>query len=162
MTGAPLGYISPLAVIGDPPEHRDFRALDHDAFFRPMIQQSALLEAFVTVDSGTVRHTLIGRRTWLGKHVHIGHDAVVGDDCEIMAGTVIAGHVDIGDGVRIGIGATVKPFVMIGAGARIGMGAVVIRDVPAGEVWAGNPARELRVRESVDEVELHLGFPVTA
>ena len=37
-------------------------------------------------------------------------------------------------------------FVQVGDDARIGMGAVVVTDVPAGEVWAGNPARPIRQR----------------
>lgn len=32
----------------------------------------------------------------------------------------------------------------IGNGAVIGAGSVVTRDVPAGEMWAGNPARRIR------------------
>ena len=33
---------------------------------------------------------------------------------------------------------------VIGAGSVVGAGAVVTRDVPDGEVWAGNPARRVR------------------
>jgi len=33
--------------------------------------------------------------------------------------------------------------VHIGPAALVGMGAVVLNDVPAGEVWAGVPARAL-------------------
>lgn len=46
-------------------------------------------------------------------------------------------------GASIGAGATILPGVEIGAGAMIGAGAVVTRSVPAGETWAGNPARPL-------------------
>ena len=44
----------------------------------------------------------------------------------------------------VGAGAVVLPRLKIGAWATIGAGAVVIRDVPAGAVVAGNPARIIR------------------
>jgi UDP-2-acetamido-3-amino-2,3-dideoxy-glucuronate N-acetyltransferase len=45
--------------------------------------------------------------------------------------------------VSIGSNATIMGGICIGRGAVIGAGAVVTRNVPAGEVWAGNPARRL-------------------
>lgn len=44
-------------------------------------------------------------------------------------------------GASIGANATILGGVTIGAGALIGAGSVVTRDVPAGELWVGNPAR---------------------
>lgn len=44
----------------------------------------------------------------------------------------------------IGSGATILCGVEIGEGATIGAGSVVTKDVPAGAVVAGNPARLLR------------------
>ena len=44
-------------------------------------------------------------------------------------------------GASIGAGAVILPGLTIGEGAMIGAGAVVTHDVPAGETWAGNPAR---------------------
>jgi len=46
-------------------------------------------------------------------------------------------------GASIGAGAVVLPGLTIGEGAMIGAGAVVTRSVPAGETWAGNPARRM-------------------
>ena len=48
------------------------------------------------------------------------------------------------EGAFIGSGAVILCGVTIGRGAAIGAGAVVTRDVPAGEVWVGNPARFLK------------------
>jgi UDP-2-acetamido-3-amino-2,3-dideoxy-glucuronate N-acetyltransferase len=44
-------------------------------------------------------------------------------------------------GASIGANATVVCGVEIGAGAMVGAGSVVTRNVPAGELWWGNPAR---------------------
>lgn len=48
--------------------------------------------------------------------------------------------------VWIGMGSFVKAGVTIHNGAVIGMGSVVTHDVPAYEIWAGNPARMIRKR----------------
>jgi UDP-2-acetamido-3-amino-2,3-dideoxy-glucuronate N-acetyltransferase len=44
----------------------------------------------------------------------------------------------------IGSNATILCGVTIGEGAMIGAGSVVTHDVPAWEIWAGNPARFIR------------------
>lgn len=146
--------IHPTAVIGADPEHRDFNPGLQGKHY-PKIAESARINAFVTVDAGFKASTWIGERVFCMTKTHVGHDAIIGDDCELAPGTVIGGHAKLGKGVRCGLNVSVKPFVKIGDGARLGMGAVVIRDVPAGEVWAGNPARELGSDRfmSPDEVE---------
>jgi acetyltransferase-like isoleucine patch superfamily enzyme len=50
----------------------------------------------------------------------------------------------IGDHVWIGAGATILKGVAVGDGAVIAAGAIVTRDVPAGALVAGNPARVVR------------------
>ena len=81
----------------------------------------------------------------------INHDAVIGVNClifhQVTIGSngrgvpVIGGHVDIGAGARI-----IGP-VRIGDHAKVGANAVVTRDVPAGAVVVGNPARLLEPEE---------------
>ena len=44
----------------------------------------------------------------------------------------------------IGAGATIRQSINIGESAVVGMGAVVVKDVLAGSVVAGVPARRLR------------------
>lgn len=44
-------------------------------------------------------------------------------------------------GASIGANATILPGITIGRGAMVGAGSVLTKDVPAGELWMGNPAR---------------------
>jgi acyl-[acyl carrier protein]--UDP-N-acetylglucosamine O-acyltransferase len=142
LTGRPCG-IHPLASIGGPPEYRDWRV--GDPYHAPEIHPTALVHAFCTIDGGIRQPTRIGPRTFLMARVHIGHDVQIGEDCELGAGVVICGGVRIGDRVKVHGNVFVRPDITIGDGARIGGGAVVVKDVPAGETWVGNPARPMGV-----------------
>lgn len=50
----------------------------------------------------------------------------------------------IGDNVWLGGGVIVCPGVTIGADTVVGAGAVVTRDLPAGVLAVGNPAKVVR------------------
>lgn len=50
----------------------------------------------------------------------------------------------IGRRAKIGANSTLLPGVVVGADALVGAGSVVVKDVPAGLVVAGNPARRLK------------------
>lgn len=141
---AATSRVSDLALIGSPPESRGYRGRGH----RPIIR-GARIEAFVTVDAGKEKPTLIGK-SWVMKGCHVGHDAVIGDDCELAPHVIIGGYAVIQRGVRIGMGAIIRNRVIVGAGARIGMGAVVTKDVPPGETWVGNPARNIDTDPRID------------
>ena len=82
----------------------------------------------------------------------LGGRAVVGKNCHIGAGAVIAGVVEpasaqpvvIEDGVLVGANAVVLEGVLVGAGSVVAAGAVVTEDVPSGVVVAGTPARVIK------------------
>lgn len=52
--------------------------------------------------------------------------------------------VKIEDDVFIGTNSIILKGVSIGRGAIIGAGSVVSKTIPAGEIWAGNPAQKIR------------------
>ena len=52
-------------------------------------------------------------------------------------------------GASIGAGSTILPGIEIGENAMIGAGSVITKNVPAGEVWVGNPARFVKKIEEL-------------
>jgi acetyltransferase-like isoleucine patch superfamily enzyme len=81
--------------------------------------------------------------------ITVGDNTVIGYNCTVLAheflpGEWRTGEVKIGRDVLVGANTTILAGVTIGDGAMIGAGAVVTRDVPAGEFWAGSPARPVR------------------
>ncbi len=65
----------------------------------------------------------------------------------------------IGNDVWIGNNCLIKAGVSIGNGAVIGMGSVVTKNINSYEIWAGNPAKKIRMRfedEIANKVEQSL------
>ncbi len=62
----------------------------------------------------------------------------------------------IDDYVFIGAHVTVVKGVTIGRCAVIGASPVITRDVPTGEIWAGNPARPInKIGINPCEIQIH-------
>jgi len=83
----------------------------------------------------------------------IGGDARVGARVRFMGNNTVGtasdnGYPVIEDDVEIGAGARILGPVRIGKGAKIGANSVVLKDVPAGTVAVGAPARILAPRSS--------------
>ncbi|MCA9629439.1 MAG: acetyltransferase [Myxococcales bacterium] len=74
----------------------------------------------------------------------IEHDAVVERFAHVSPNATVGGAARVGELAQLGIGATMLPMTTIGAGAIAGAGAVVIRDIAAGAVAVGVPARIIR------------------
>ena len=60
--------------------------------------------------------------------------------------------IEIGDNVWIGGGVTIIGGVKIGANSIIGAGSVVTKNIPAGVIAAGNPAKVIREITANDKI----------
>ena len=126
-----------------------------------------LIGAETTIGHGTSIGALahIGQRVVIGNRVKIQGSAYIADECHLEDDAFIGPAavllndkhppsnnraawqpVRIGKGAVVGGNATVVPGCSVGEGSVLAAGAVLTKPLPAGEVWAGNPATYLMSR----------------
>jgi acetyltransferase-like isoleucine patch superfamily enzyme len=115
-----------------------------------------------TIDYGCV----LGNNVLIHCNVYIAQFTTIEDDVFLAPGAKVANDrhpicrecmqgPTIKRGARIGVNATLLPEIVIGEHALVGAGSVVTRDVPAGAVVVGNPARVIGV---VDKLTHNKGY----
>lgn len=107
------------------------------------IGEGSIVNAAAVIAGGAT----LGRLVHVNRSASIGHHSRVEEYATLGPGCVLAGQVTIGRGAFVGAGAVCGPEVTVEADAVVGAGAVVVRDVPAGAVVVGNPARAIAGRE---------------
>lgn len=116
-------------------------------------------EAGVHIDYGC--HLFLGDRVYFNAHcvildaapITIGNDVLFGPAVQLytvqhpiaaqerLSGIEWAEPITIGNGAWLGGHSVILPGVTVGEGAVVAAGSVVTKDVPAGAVVKGNPAR---------------------
>jgi len=132
-----------------------------------LVADSAAVREDVTVGSFTIigractieNFTTIGRRCKLETNSYITAYSTIEDFCFVAPGVITTNDnylgrseerfkyfkgVTLRKGARVGGGAVILPGLEIGEDAVIAAGAVVTHNVPAGKIYAGMPAKELR------------------
>jgi sugar O-acyltransferase (sialic acid O-acetyltransferase NeuD family) len=123
-----------------------------DERYGTVIHPSAEVSPNSTVGPGTVlfAQSVLTASVRVGAHVAVMPQVVLTPDVVIEDFVTIASGVRLGGGTRLergaylGAGCLIREFTTVGAWSLVGMGSVVLRDVPPGETWVGNPARYLR------------------
>lgn len=95
------------------------------------------------IDRGSLSDTHIDDYVKIDNLVHIAHNVIVGKNVVITGRVGISGSCSIEENVWISPGCIVNPWIRVGANTILGTASVITKDVPANEVWYGNPAKKI-------------------
>jgi acetyltransferase-like isoleucine patch superfamily enzyme len=129
-----------------------------------VIDDNTKIGAFVEIQKGATigknckisSHSFICEGVSISDGVFIGHSVVFINDNHPRATTAkgaMEGEKEwkkrfvktkLGKNVSIGSNTTILGSITIGNGAMVGAGSVVTKNIPAGEIWMGNPAKFYR------------------
>ncbi len=115
----------------------------------------------VSISPGAVivahERVVIGSYAMIGEYCSIrDQDHRLDPDRPVRSAGYVTSPVVIGEDAWLGRGCAVLKGVTVGPRAVVGANSVVTRDVPAGEVWAGTPAKFLRARHPGEMVRAEL------
>ena len=149
--------ISPDVVLGKNVTISDFTNL-----YGCTIGDGTKIGAFVEIQKGVSigknckisSHSFVCEGVTIKDNVFVGHNVVFIND-KYPRATKADGSLQteedwdvvatlVEKGASIGSSVTVLCGVTVGAGAMVGAGSLVTRDIPAWEIWVGNPARFLK------------------
>lgn len=127
--------IEPGAIIRDMVEIED----------RAVIMMGAVINIGSVVGEGSMidMNAVLGARATIGKNVHVGAGAVIAGVLEPPSATPVI----VEDDVMIGANAVVLEGVRIKKGAVVAAGSIVTKDVEAGDVVAGSPAKVIKRKD---------------
>lgn len=117
------------------------------AYLRPgtVLEEGSKVGAYCEV-----KNTTVGKGSKVPHLSYVG-DTRIGEGANIGAGTITANYdgvnksrTEIGDGAFTGVNTNLIAPVEIGAGAYLGAGSVVNKNIPAGKMAVGAPARVIR------------------
>ena len=115
------------------------------------IHNNVDIGANTTVVRGALANTIIGEGTKIDNLVHIGHNAVIGKHCIITANNMVGGSVRIEDYSWLGPSSSTLNQLTLAKNSYAGMSSVITKNLPSGEVWAGNPARPIADIKKIQE-----------
>jgi sugar O-acyltransferase (sialic acid O-acetyltransferase NeuD family) len=127
----------------------------HGLHFSPLVHPEAYVGSNVRMGEGVIvsprvtisPNTVLNDFVVVNRMASIGHDVEIGDHARIGPSVTLAAFCRIGARTSVNLGAIVLDRVHVGAETVIGAGSLVTKDIPAGVVAYGAPARVIRKKD---------------
>lgn len=143
----------------------DVKLSDFINLYGCTIGDNSKIGAFVEVQKGAY----VGKNCKISSHTFICEGVTIGDNCFIGHGVMFINDIypksanpdgslqteedwakrftktHVGNNVSIGSNVTILGRITIEDGTMIGAGSVVTKNVPPNQIWAGNPAKKIRI-----------------
>ena len=107
---------------------------------RVLIKDNVEIGSNCSIDRGTGPDTIIGEGTKLDNLVQIGHNAVLGKNCIMVAQSGVSGSTQIGNNVIIGGQVGIAGHLKIGNNVRIAAKSGVMKNIEDGMTVGGIPS----------------------
>ena len=119
-----------------------------------VIMMGAVINIGASIGDGTMvdMNAVVGARGQLGKNVHLGAGAVIAGVLEPPSKTPVI----VEDNVLIGANVVILEGVQIGEGAVVAAGSIITKNVPAGTVVVGSPARVIKEKDDKTKLKTEL------
>lgn len=112
-----------------------------------LIEDDVEIGSNTCIDRGTLGNTIIHKNVKIDNLCHIAHNVEIGENTTVIALALIGGSTKIGKNCWVAPSSTLREGLIIGSNALIGLGAVVVKNVDAGDIVAGVPAKSIRKTE---------------
>jgi len=146
--------IGAYTVIGAPGE---IRTTYPEINGRIIIGSDNVITEHVTIHaSGTGGTNVIGDNCFIMTKVHIGHDAIIGNNVTLSAQCLVGGHVRVGDWVNMGVQSGSHQRSIIKRGCMVGQNSMIKGETIPYGVYVGNIAHCIKFNEYAAKKEGNL------
>ncbi len=119
---------------------------------RVVIQDDVEIGSNTTIDRGGIGDTIVGEGSKIDNLVQVAHNCRIGRGCIVVGQVGLSGSTILEDFVVLGGQVGCAGHLTIGAGSQVAARSGVPKDLPAGGIYGGAPARP------VNEWRREIGF----